>query len=156
MIHKAYLTTPLGFMISEASEKGLLRLEFIPDEQNNLDPQDTSHPILTSIKEELSLYFQNKLTTFQTPLECIGTPFQKAVWEALRTLDYGTTCSYAFIAQQVGRPSAYRAVAQANRSNPLAIIIPCHRVIYQDGSLGGYAGGLWRKQKLLTHEQGYS
>lgn len=107
---------------------------------------------IRSIEQELALYFDGKLKEFKTPLSFFGTPFQKRVWEELSTIPYGETCSYASIATAIGKPSAFRAVARANGANKLAIIIPCHRVINSNGELGGYAGGIPRKQQLLTLE----
>ncbi len=105
-----------------------------------------------SIQEELSLYFQGKLYEFQTPTVALGTPFQKAVWKELKNIAYGQTVSYGDIARDIGNPKGFRAVAQAVGGNPLAILVPCHRVICGNGSIGGYAGGLQRKQRLLALE----
>jgi methylated-DNA-[protein]-cysteine S-methyltransferase len=103
--------------------------------------------------EQLDAYFAGELTTFDVPLRPAGTDFQRAVWAALETVPFGKTRSYGEVAAQVGRPSASRAVGQANGRNPIAVIIPCHRVIGSSGSLTGYGGGLDRKQWLLAHEQ---
>lgn len=108
---------------------------------------------LEQIQQELFQYFSGALTEFKTPLACEGTPFQKRVWGALQKIPFGVTRSYAEVAVKVENPKGYRAVAQANKSNQMVIIIPCHRVIYASGALGGYAGGLERKKWLLAHEK---
>jgi AraC family transcriptional regulator of adaptative response/methylated-DNA-[protein]-cysteine methyltransferase len=108
---------------------------------------------LDSIEEELGQYFQGKLREFKTPVKLIGSPFQMSVWEELRKIPYGKTVSYAHLAAAIDRPAAYRAAARANGANPLPLIIPCHRVIYANGALGGYSSGLARKQWLIDHEQ---
>jgi O-6-methylguanine DNA methyltransferase len=102
---------------------------------------------------ELQEYLEGKRTEFELALDLRGTPFQLEVWSALREIPYGETRSYAEIARAVGRPHAVRAVGAANGANPLAIVVPCHRVIASDGHLGGYGGGLRLKAKLLAMEQ---
>lgn len=108
---------------------------------------------LDSIEQELQQYFAGELFLFETPTCFSGTSFQKRVWAELLKIPYGQTKSYAEIALSLGKSKAYRAVAQANAANPLAIIVPCHRVIGSDGSLGGYAGGLSKKEWLLDRER---
>ena len=103
-------------------------------------------------RAQLHQYFGGTRTTFQLSVAPRGTPFQLRVWEALRHIPYGTTASYGEVAAAVGRPSASRAVGLANGRNPIAIIVPCHRVIGADGRLVGYGGGLDRKRYLLEHE----
>ena len=102
---------------------------------------------------ELQEYLEGKRTAFDLALDLRGTPFQLEVWSALREIPYGETRSYAEIARAVGRPHAVRAVGTANGANPLALVVPCHRVIASDGHLGGYGGGLALKAKLLAMEQ---
>jgi len=104
---------------------------------------------------QLDAYFARTLDAFDLPLDAAGTPFQHAVWRQLVAIPYGTVASYGEIARRVGTPTASRAVGAANRCNPIAIIVPCHRVIGADGTLTGYAGGMWRKEWLLGHE-GYA
>jgi methylated-DNA-[protein]-cysteine S-methyltransferase len=101
---------------------------------------------------QLLEYFAGARTTFDLLLAPSGTPFQQSVWAALRTIPYGTTASYAEVAELVGRPRAFRAVGQANGANPIPIIVPCHRVIAAGGGLGGYSGGLGVKMQLLAVE----
>lgn len=103
--------------------------------------------------KQLREYFAGKRKDFSLPLELKGTDFQKKVWRALQKIPYGKTVTYSDIAKSIGKPKAVRAVGQAINRNPISIIIPCHRVIGKDGSLTGYAGGLWRKEWLLKHEQ---
>jgi AraC family transcriptional regulator, regulatory protein of adaptative response / methylated-DNA-[protein]-cysteine methyltransferase len=108
---------------------------------------------LQLIASELAAYFEGKLTQFKTPYRVFGSDFQQQVWHALRQVPYGETRSYREQALSMNKPTAYRAVANANGANQLAIIIPCHRIISSDGSLGGYGGGIAVKQWLLAHEQ---
>ena len=109
---------------------------------------------LRSAQQELEEYFEGGRREFSVALAPAGTPFQMRVWQALRAIPYGKTISYLVLAQRVGSPRAFRAVGQANGHNPLSIIVPCHRVIAADGSLGGYGGGLDRKRILLALESG--
>ena len=110
---------------------------------------------LESITEEIAAYFKGKLHSFNTPLELLGTPFQQEAWKALLRIPYGATKSYQDQATSMTRPSAVRAVANANGTNKLALIVPCHRIISHNGTLGGYGGGLERKKWLLHHELTY-
>ncbi len=107
---------------------------------------------LRAALDQLDAYFDGQLTDFDLDLASTGTPFQQAVWAVLATIPYGDTASYRDIAQEVGRPRSSRAVGQANGHNPISIIVPCHRVIAADGTLGGYGWGLPRKRWLLDHE----
>jgi methylated-DNA-[protein]-cysteine S-methyltransferase len=102
--------------------------------------------------QQLQEYFQGLRQHFTVPLAPLGTPFQQHVWEELQHIPYGTTITYQELARRVGNPNAARAVGHANGRNPIAIIIPCHRVVGQNGHLRGYAGGLAMKQRLLQHE----
>jgi O-6-methylguanine DNA methyltransferase len=103
--------------------------------------------------EELEAYGRGDRQTFTVPLDLHGSPFQVKVWQALRGIPFGETRSYADIAQAVGRPKAFRAVGMANRTNPICIVVPCHRVIGSDGNLCGFGGGLKLKRQLLDHEK---
>lgn len=116
------------------------------------DFQEASSEVLEQTKAELNAYFAGNRRAFDLPLRTIGTPFQRAVWDALRTIPYGQTATYKDIAAQIGCPQGVRAVAQAIGSNALSIIIPCHRVIGSDHTLTGFAGGLNAKRFLLAHE----
>lgn len=160
----AVLDTQFEPMLALADEQFLYALEFIrerslPEALKRLEQKhqctvvEGTTPPIDSIKKELDQYFEGKLKQFKTPIHPIGTPFQQKVWQALQTIPYGETRSYAQTATQIGKPTAYRAAASANGANPLTIIIPCHRVINSDGKLGGYSAGLPRKQWLLDHEK---
>jgi methylated-DNA-[protein]-cysteine S-methyltransferase len=109
--------------------------------------------VLAAVRAQLTEYFAGERREFDLPLRAAGTPFQQSVWSALREIPYGETRSYADIAREVGRPNAVRAVGAANGSNPLAIVVPCHRVIASDGRLAGYGGGVSLKARLLAMEQ---
>lgn len=146
-----FLDTPLGKMVAVGDEKTLHSLCFY-DEIVQLDGAQGKTASISSIEEELKLYFQGKLKEFRTPIQLAGSEFQKAVWRALRKIPFGKTHSYAEIAESIGRPLAVRAVGNANGKNPFSILIPCHRVIQKDGKLGGYSAGVERKKWLLAHE----
>lgn len=163
--HIAYIDTELGFLIAAATEKGICMLEF-PD-YKSLDLElkqlvtaldaplvEGESPYFDTLREELKQYFNRELREFDIPLDPVGTEFQKEVWLALLKIPYGATSTYAKQSELIGKPSAVRAVANANGKNKISIILPCHRVIGTDGSLTGYGGGLWRKKKLLELEQG--
>lgn len=163
-LYAAWLDTALGPMIAIASETRLMLLEFM--DRNQLARQiallkkranapileGKTPPVLT-IEKELAAYFKGALTAFHTPFKLLGTPFQQQVWQALLNIAPGQTRAYSEIAQSIGRPGAFRAVAQANAANRLALIVPCHRVITINGQTGGYAGGTARKQWLLILEK---
>jgi AraC family transcriptional regulator of adaptative response/methylated-DNA-[protein]-cysteine methyltransferase len=163
VLYASWLDTALGPMIVIADEDALYLLEFVTrrgleKEVERLRqrgfaiiPGDT--PIIQSIKTELEGYFEGTLHVFKTPYHVFGSPFQQKVWHGLCNIPYGETRSYAKQALELGNANAYRAVANANGANQLAIIIPCHRVIASDGTLGGYGGGLAVKQWLLEHER---
>jgi len=125
---------------------GWLRVHFGP--QNVIEDRSRNEGVLT----ELESYLAGELREFQSPLDLRGTEFQIKVWRELRTIPYGTTCSYRDIAERIGHPRAYRAVGTANGANPIPVIVPCHRVIGRDGSLRGYGGGLTMKERLLRLE----
>jgi AraC family transcriptional regulator, regulatory protein of adaptative response / methylated-DNA-[protein]-cysteine methyltransferase len=110
-------------------------------------------PAIDLLERELTAYFHGRSAEFTVSLALHGSEFSKSVWERLRAIPVGETRSYGDIAREIGRPAATRAVARANGANQIAIVIPCHRVIGADGSLTGYGGGLWRKQKLIEIER---
>lgn len=150
-------TTPIGDMIAVSDESSLLSLRFTDQK----DPAEKCSDILTnrlsapieSLISEMGAYFKGELTTFKTPIKFSGTTFQQQCWNELQRIPYGTTISYTEQAKNVQKPQAIRAVANANRLNKLALIVPCHRVIGRNGQLTGYAGGLHRKQYLIGHEK---
>lgn len=164
ILYASWMDTPLGPMVAIGSEEALFLLEFIDRrglerEIQRLREKTRSAIIpgwtqpLLSIEKELGEYFQGKRTQFETPIEMIGSPFQKQVWKALQAIPLGTTQTYRDLANSIGRPQAIRAVGNANGANQLAIVIPCHRVIQQNGELGGYGGGVARKRALLDLEK---
>lgn len=112
-----------------------------------------NHPVLSTAKRELAEYFAGERTSFDVPLRPAGTEFQSRVWRQLQQIPYGSSCSYGELARAIGRPTACRAVGAANGQNPLCIVVPCHRVIGQNGKLTGFAGGLKAKSHLLTLER---
>lgn len=163
ILKAVWIDTVLGPMIAIADEDALYLLEFITRRGLEREVErlrkrgfaiipGTTEP-LRLIDAELKLYFSGLLTEFKTPYYVLGSPFQKQVWAALCQIPYGETRSYAEQARGMGKPTAFRAVANANGANQLAIIIPCHRIISSDGTLGGYGGGIAVKQWLLEHEQ---
>jgi len=143
-----YLTTPIGLMELCAGEKALRAVEFV-DHPRHLS-RTTS--LLEEAAAQLNDYFQDHRRGFDLPLSLEGTAFQMNVWQELRQIPYGCAVSYQDIARRIGRPRAVRAVGAANSRNPIAIIVPCHRVVGANGHLTGYASGLWRKAWLLQHE----
>lgn len=158
------LNTPLGTMQAIADNQALCLLEFIDNQRLDsktakllLMAQATlvqqSNPLLEHLRAELGRYFQGSLHAFTTPVAFYGSSFQQRVWQKLCDIEYGSKQSYAHLASSIQMPSGFRAVAQANASNRLAIIIPCHRIIAKDGAIGGYSGGVHRKEWLLRHEQ---
>lgn len=114
--------------------------------------RSTTHTLHEQLADEMEEYSTGKRKVFTVPMKAVGTTFQQRVWEALRKIPYGSTWSYEQLAGEVGQPTASRAVGLANGANPIAILIPCHRVINKNGQLGGYGGGQWRKQILLHLE----
>jgi len=163
MLLADWIRTPLGDMIAISSASHLQLLEFadrraLRTEVRRLqalvkgDLGIGRHAPTEQLRQELSDYFAGRKVNFKTPLAMHGSAFASTVWQALMRIAPGTTCSYSDIAERIGQPTATRAVARANGANQIAILIPCHRVIGADGSLTGYGGGLWRKQRLLDLE----
>jgi AraC family transcriptional regulator of adaptative response/methylated-DNA-[protein]-cysteine methyltransferase len=159
----AWIDSPLGPLIAGADDRGVCLLEF--SDRRMLEAQLATlarrlrrtlvpgeHHYLEQLRSELGEYFAGRLTRFTVPLNAPGTPFQERVWNELRLIPHGETRSYEQIAVGIGAPKAVRAVGAANGMNRVAIVIPCHRVVNDDGRLGGYGGGVWRKQRLLELE----
>jgi methylated-DNA-[protein]-cysteine S-methyltransferase len=142
--------TPVGRLRMDAQGGCLVRLGFGAPAGM---PDDGTDVVLREAKAQLQAYFAGRLRDFDLPLALAGTEFQRRVWDCLCEIPYGETISYTELARRVGSPRAVRAVGQANGSNPVAIIVPCHRVIAADGTLGGYAGGLPQKRWLLALER---
>jgi methylated-DNA-[protein]-cysteine S-methyltransferase len=155
MISYTKIDSPIGELLLAADDKGLRHIEFMrshrahpPDPAWNQDPRPLKEAI-----GQLRAYFAGKLDTFDLPLAPEGTEFQKKVWHSLLDIPFGETISYGQLASRIGNPNASRAVGLANGSNPIPIIIPCHRVIGSNGKLTGYGGGLPIKEKLLALER---
>jgi AraC family transcriptional regulator of adaptative response/methylated-DNA-[protein]-cysteine methyltransferase len=164
-VHLTWMQSPLGPLVLGATRDGVCLVEFSDRERlhtqlaairkqfgSALTSQRNEH--LRVLEEELGSYFAGARKAFSVPLVFPGTGFQRRVWQQLQAIPYGGTCSYEDIATAVGEPRAVRAVGQANGLNRIAIVIPCHRVINKSGKLGGYGGGLARKQFLLDLERG--
>lgn len=143
--------SPLGELVAFATATHLLALDFVDAPLAGHDAPGDS-PVFARLEPELAAYFAGERVTWTVPLAPVCTPFQHRVWERLRAIPYGSTQSYGDLARALGDPGAIRAVGRANGLNPIAILVPCHRVIGSDGSLTGYAGGLERKRFLLTLE----
>ena len=156
-IFESHTTSPLGDVLLAATEQGLAGVWFV---QGQLHMPDSSHwttaqahPTLLAAAQQLQDYFSGQRQSFDLPLQpAWGTPFQRAVWQALQRIPYGHTSTYGDIARDIGIPKAVRAVGAAIGQNPHSIIVPCHRVVGANGSLTGFAGGLERKQHLLALE----
>lgn len=166
-LHSTVVTSPVGQLFLAASAKGLVALEFdarLPGQQTiRPNPRDLraesadvrfveSPTVLDPYVSQLEEYFAGQRRNFHFPLDLRGTEFQLACWRALLAIPYGETRTYADIAHAVGKPRAFRAAGMANNRNPIAIVVPCHRVIASDGTLCGYGGGLDIKRKLLELE----
>ena len=143
------LKTPLGTAVIEGNENGISRL-YLSEEE--VISEGTSSE-LEKASKQLQEYFVGERKEFNLKLNPEGTDFQKKVWKLLLEVPFGTTTSYLELSKRLGNTKAIRAVAAANGKNPLWVLVPCHRIIGSDGSLTGYAGGLWRKKWLLEHEQ---
>ena len=147
----AHIKTPLGITRLISDEIGITEITVLNDASDDI--LTTSIPeSLQKCAQQLHEYFEGIRTDFELQLAPKGTEFQQKVWKALHEIPYGKTCSYLDLSKKLGDVKAIRAVAAANGKNPLWIVTPCHRVIGSDGSLTGYAGGLWRKKWLLDHE----
>jgi methylated-DNA-[protein]-cysteine S-methyltransferase len=153
MIAVSYFLSPVGYLRLEADNDGLQSLLLNSPPADELAVIPPSHPVLVLAHQQLQEYFSGLRQEFTVPLSMKGTEFQLAAWQALQTIPYGKMVSYKTIAEQIDRPKAMRAVGMANNRNPVAIIVPCHRVIGANGKLVGYGGGLDMKQWLLTHER---
>jgi O-6-methylguanine DNA methyltransferase len=158
------LESALGKLVLGATSRGCCLLEYEDrggfakiqrrlTKQYKLEMTRGTNAFLGQLELELEQYFKGLRQNFSVPLDVRGTPFQRAVWEQLLSIPYGATRTYGEIATLVGKPLAVRAIGRANGDNPLAIVIPCHRVIQHDGKLKGYGGGLWRKEYLLNLEK---
>jgi len=149
--YKTYYKSPLGPIEIIGSQDSIIALDFVEE----MLPEDGE--LTFCVKEclkQIDEYFRGDRREFFLNLQPVGTDFQKSVWRQLEKIPYGKTTSYGKIADVIGKPNASRAVGSANGKNPIAIIVPCHRVIGSDGSLTGYGGGVWRKRWLIGFERG--
>ncbi len=151
------MASPLGDVLLAATEQGLAGVWFVHRQEHMPDhsqwPTDDAHPVLRAATQQLNAYFLGGRQSFDLPLSpAWGTPFQRAVWQALQRIPNGKTSTYGDIARDIDNPKAVRAVGAAIGQNPHSIIVPCHRVVGANGSLTGFAGGLDRKKHLLAHE----
>ncbi|WP_336960092.1 methylated-DNA--[protein]-cysteine S-methyltransferase [Chryseobacterium contaminans] len=164
IIHQKTIQTPLGEMIACATDLGICLLEFT--DRKNIEKQlkalskqlkaeiaEKEHIHFQQLEKELKEYFEGSRSKFNVPLLTTGTEFQEKVWQLLRDIPMGEIRTYKQQSELLGNPKAIRAVGTANGINKIAILIPCHRVIGSNGELVGYAGGIWRKQKLLELEK---
>jgi len=157
------VSSPVGPLVLTAEGDALVEVDLAASHPSSVRDADATTlakdagcapAVLAEAARQLVAYFAGDLRRFDLPLRPHGTPFQLTVWDALREIPYGQTASYADVARRIGRPTAMRAVGHANGRNPLAIVVPCHRVVGSDGSLTGYAGGLEMKKALLDLESG--
>ena len=157
LICQSHTTSPLGDVLLAATEQGLAGVWFVHRQEHLPDSSqwvtDNAHPTLMAAATQLREYFEGQRQTFEIQLQpAWGTPFQRAVWQALQRIPYGHTSTYGDIARDIDNPKAVRAVGAAIGQNPHSIIVPCHRVLGANGSLTGFAGGLDRKKHLLALE----
>lgn len=150
MEYTAYYNSPIGEIETKADDKFITSLDFVFKAKDKLP--EKLNPVLKQCRKELDLYFRGKLKTFSVKLKPEGTDFQKSIWKAITSAKHGKTLTYKQIAEKAGNAKSVRAAGTACGKNPIAIIIPCHRIIGSDGKLTGYAGGLWRKEYLLKLE----
>ncbi len=151
------ISSPIGRIYISADNRYLRTISFSDNRQSAADPDDeiifAPNPIIQQAAEQLRQYFARKRTTFDLPITFTGTEFQRKTWQSLLDIPYGETRSYLQQARAIGNPKAVRAVGRANGLNPIAIVVPCHRVIGKSGKLTGYAGGLEKKEFLLNLER---
>ncbi|MEI6455643.1 MAG: methylated-DNA--[protein]-cysteine S-methyltransferase [bacterium] len=151
-VKRAFLKTPVGYLEVTGSENGIHSLTFL-----DFRVRVTRIPsVLKDAVSQLKEYFKGTRNTFSIKLDLKGTSFQLRVWEELLKIPYGNTITYQQLARRIGDKKALRAVGGANSTNPVSIVVPCHRIVGSDGKLVGYAGGLWRKKWLLEHEHAFA
>ncbi len=162
-LYRKHIVTPIGVLNAMATDKAIYVVDFLDNLSwridqaivlKHLDATDVNeeNELLRQLEQQLKEYFAKERKDFTLPIEFVGTPFQEKVWKVLQTIPYGKTISYKEQAIAVGNPKGVRAVANANGKNRLSVIVPCHRVIANDGSLAGYTGGITRKRFLLDLE----
>lgn len=150
--YTTYYSSPIGFIEIITSSNAVIKLSFIGEASISPVTEKKISPLETNCIHQLDEYFKGTLRSFDLPILLNGTPFRQSVWNALQNIAFGKTVSYLDLSKKLGNVKAIRAVGTANGSNPIAIIVPCHRVIGSNGDLVGYAGELWRKKWLLQHE----
>jgi len=143
-----YYESPIGLIEISGTADAIRSLNFVEGHREGC----CSNRLVDQAVKEIKEYFHGNREQFDVPLDLQGTAFQEAVWQELLNIPYGSTASYGDIAKAIGNPKAVRAVGGANHRNPIALIVPCHRVIGSDGSMTGYGSGIWRKEWLLKHE----
>ncbi|MGZ4704497.1 MAG: methylated-DNA--[protein]-cysteine S-methyltransferase [Acidimicrobiales bacterium] len=157
-VHFTIVASPIDDLLLTSEDGALTRLHMTPHTDGHAVAdgwvRDDADPVLAEARRQLDAYFAGEGHDFDLPLAPAGTPFQVLVWHQLTRIPYGRTISYGELARRIANPSASRAVGLANGRNPIAVIVPCHRVIGADGSLTGFGGGLDRKRALLALEQG--
>jgi len=160
-----FADSPVGQLILGGTDRGCCLIEFVDRggipkikseirKRYKLDLEEGHSPLLDTVENELTDYFSGNLRRFSFPMHLEGTEFERAVWKQLLAIPYGETRTYGEIAALVRSPLAYQAVGRANGQNPLAIAVPCHRVLQKGGGMCGYGGGIWRKEYLLELENG--
>jgi methylated-DNA-[protein]-cysteine S-methyltransferase len=153
MTYQTYMDSPVGRLLLEGGHDHLRRVAFVKENPaGSVKTGGSGSPTLRRAVEQLNAYFAGELREFDLPLDLQGTPFQLGVWRALQDIPYGETISYGELARRIGTPKGSRAVGLANGANPIAIVVPCHRVIGSNGKLTGYGGGLGNKETLLALE----
>ena len=155
------IDSPVGPLTIVASDRGVRAILWPDDDPRRVpvgdnarvSPDPADHSVIATVVEQLAEYFAGERRDFDVPLDVVGTEFQRSAWDALRTIDYGSTVSYGQQADRMGDRRKARAVGAANGRNPVSIVVPCHRVVGADGSLTGFAGGVDTKAWLLEHER---
>ncbi len=150
--HTTYVESPIGTLAITGSEAGVRAVMFLNSPPTKPDAGEDAPAPLRECRAQLEAYFKGELTEFTAKLDLQGTDFQLSVWQRLLEIPFGTMTTYGKLAQELGVPDGAQAVGSANGSNPIAVVVPCHRVIGTNGDLTGYAGGLHRKRWLLAHE----
>jgi methylated-DNA-[protein]-cysteine S-methyltransferase len=152
--YTTYYSSPIGLIKIAGSTEALQEMQFVETKEDY--SSESLPPLYEDCKQQLNDYFRGQLKNFSLPLVFAGTAFQQQVWTELSAIPYGRTTSYVALARKLKNPNAVRAIGSTNAKNKLCIVVPCHRVIGNDGTLVGYAGGLWRKQWLLEHERAFT
>lgn len=156
-LSSAVIDSPVGPLTIVAGDAGLRAILWPDDDPRRVrlgeTTVDPAHPVVAAVVAQLAEYFAGERRAFEVPLDPVGTEFRRAAWDALRTIDYGTTVSYGEQAARMGDRRKARAVGAANGRNPISIVVPCHRVVGANGTLTGFAGGVDTKAWLLAHEQ---